>query len=56
VSLIDTERDDEAVLRAEDEAIAAADAEEAPPTIPTASLIEDIFNGTAPPLQRETEG
>jgi hypothetical protein len=59
--LIDAERDDEAVLRAEDEAIRAQDVIETPPE-PLANLLEILNDGrAADPLPqaldgRETEG
>jgi len=50
VSLIEAEQDDEATLRAEDEAILAAEAPEQPESLPAIPrLIEDIFNGNTDP-------
>ena len=52
MSLIDAERDDDAILRAEDEAIAAANDPQPERTVPTggelAQLIESLTNGSAP--------
>jgi hypothetical protein len=53
--LIDAERDDEAVMRAEDQAIAAAAKVEVPPE-PLANLMEILTDGREAPVHPSTEG
>jgi hypothetical protein len=53
VALIDTQHDDEAILRAEDEAIAAADTPKPEVVIPTGDALARLIESyDEPPLQQ----